>query len=167
MTKNKYKKTKYKRRTKQSLAPCTVLTGFRTVKVKTESLIKENHQISVTTHAHTIRKRATIRLSIQQTSSQDCVCKCLCVNVCICVIPCVCVWPVNCHGDTGLPARISLWRLISHKPDRQTNTHSPSDTNMRTHCGIMCHLVSAIQQGLSLLGHTGRGTGGGSKTEKE
>lgn len=42
---------------------------------------------------------------------------------------------------------------------RQTQRHTFSDT----HSGIICHLISAIHQGLSLLGRVGRGTTGGSK----
>lgn len=63
--------------------------------------------------------------------------------------------PANCHCNTGLSGRIRVRRLISHKPDRHTNTHS------ETHTHIICHLISAVQQGLSQGGGVMEGLGGG------
>lgn len=70
-----------------------------------------------------------------------------CVFACVSVCSMwVCVWLADHHSNTGLSGRIRMRRLISHKPDRQANTHLQT----HTHTHIICHLISAVQRDLSL-----------------
>lgn len=61
------------------------------------------------------------------------------VHSCVHVQYGMCVRPANHHSNTGLSQRITVRRLISHKPDRHTNTHF-RHTHAHTHTRLPPHI---------------------------